>query len=210
MAIWGFFGSLGSGKDTTLNYFLKIKAQKGKKIVSHVKLNIPYTYLSIDDIFNTAITNTEYFQDKILYISEFHLIMDSRRSSASVNVDFSQMLLIQLSKLDCDLMYSCQLLSSVDLRIKEMQKYFIFCNKKFRLNGLTQEIYDLIDWDRRIVKHPITQELIPFDIHLEIVEQDGEKLKNSSAVLPWETIQTLFGNFYTREIIKFDRKKYLK
>lgn len=209
MAIWGFFGSLGSGKDTTVMYFLKLKLQKGKKIVSHTKLHIPYIYMSIDDIFNTAINNTEFFQDKVLYISEFHLIMDARRSNASVNVDFSQMLLIQLSKLDCDLMYSCQLLSQVDLRIKEMQKYFFFCKKIFRLNQLTQEVYDKIDFDRRIVKLP-NGDLLPFDIELDILEQDGESVKSSSAILSWEILLTLFGDFETKEIIKFDRKKYLK
>lgn len=221
MAIWGFFGSLGSGKDTLANYFLKIKLQKPnpKKIVSHVYLKHPHELLSIDEIFDKAINNTEYFRRKIIYISEFHLIMDSRRSTASVNVDFSQMLLIQLNKLDADLFFSCQTLDQLDKRIKENQKYFFFTHKVFRLEGLDQEVfyngetrilYDIIDWDDRIVRNPINNELIPFDLDIDYVVLDGERTDTGSAILPWEVLLTIFENFDTREIIKFDRKKYLK
>lgn len=221
MAIWGFFGSLGSGKDLTANYFIKIKLQKPnpKKIITHVYLKHPHTLLPLDDIFNLATTNTEYFARKILYLSEFHLIMDSRRSSASVNVDFSQMVLIQLSKLDCDLFYTSQDLDQMDKRVKQNEKYFFFCHKMFRLDGLDlivdyqgqkKMLYDIIDWDERIVKNPITQELIPFDIELEYVTIDGNRTETGESILPWETIVTIFENFNTREIIKFDRKKYLK
>lgn len=218
MAIWGFFGQLGDGKDTTANYFLRLKAEKGRQIVSHCELSFPYIYLPIDEIFNKAINDTLFFQDKILYISEFHLIMESRRSSASVNVDFSQQILIQLGKIDCDLFYTSQLLSQMDLRIKEMQKYFFFCKKVFRLDGLEQfteidgkkvQIYSLVDFDQRIVRHPLTHELIPFDIDLQIVTQ-GREMETTSAILPWEILVTLFDRFKTREIIKFDRNKYLK
>lgn len=209
MAIWGFFGSLGDGKDTTCNYFLKLRANKGQKIVTHVKLNFPHIYLPIDEIFNKCTTDTLFFRDKILYISEFHLIVESRRSSSSVNVDFSEQILIQLGKIDCDLFYTSQLLSQIDLRIKEMQKYFFFCKKIFRLDGITTDIYPLIDFDKRIVKHPITGELIPFDIDLQIAIQQRE-LEIETAILPWEILVTLFERFDTREIIKFDRNKYLK
>lgn len=224
MAIWGFFGTLGSGKDLLANYFFKIKLQKynPKKIVTHVELKLPHTYMPLDDIFSNAINNTDLFKRTILYMSEFHLIMDARRSSASVNVDFSQQILIQLGKLDCDLFYSCQTIDQMDKRIKENQKYYFFCHKNFRLdenelsktiefNGETKRIFDLIDWDDRIVINPITKEPVPFDITFDYVEFDGENTETSSGnILPWEIIQTIFNNYNTREIIKFDRKKYLK
>lgn len=210
MAIHGFFGSLGSGKDTTLNFFLLDKVKKGKKVISHVKMNIPYEYMTLEQIFNKAITDTKYFTDKILYLSEFHLIVESRRSMASVNVDFSQTILIQLSKIDCDLFYTAQLLSQIDLRIKEMQKYFYFCMKTYRLHDLTEELIQKIDWDKRIVRHPITNIPIPIDIDVQLVIQDGEKLDTISFTLPYEVIKPLFKNFDTREIIQFDREKFLK
>lgn len=212
MAIWGFFGSLGSGKDTLANYFLKIKLQKSnpKPIITHVYLKHPHILKSIDEIFNLATSDTEFFYRKILYISEFHLIMDSRRSSASVNVDFSQQLLIQLNKLDCDFFYTCQTIDAIDKRIKENQKYFFWCHKVFRLDNITQEDYDNIDWDDRIPVHPKTQLPIPWDMDIDYIEIDGERSITNSAILPWEVMVTIFDNFHTREIIKFDRKKYLK
>lgn len=220
MAIWGFFGMLGDGKDTTANYFIRLQQERGRKIVTHCKLNFPHIYLPIDEIFDKATSDTNFFKDKILYISEFHLIMESRRSTSSVNVDFSQQILIQLGKIDCDLFYTSQLLSQIDLRIKQMQKYFFFCKKEFRLtddlyefitlpDGKVTQIYDLIDFDKRIVVHPITGKLIPFDIDLIVATQKRE-IEIEKAMLPWETIVTLFDRFETREIIKFDRKKYLK
>lgn len=218
MAIWGFFGQLGDGKDTTANYFLKLKTEKGRKVVSHCQLSFPYIYMPIDQIFDKCTKDTLFFQDKILYISEFHLIMESRRSSSSVNVDFSEQILIQLGKIDCDLFYTSQIPSQIDLRIKEMQKYFFFCKKVFREHGLYEmvekdgkrvSIHSLVDWDRRIVKHPITGKLIPFDIDLQILIQSRE-IETQTAILPWEILETLFSRFETREIIKFDRAKYLK
>lgn len=210
MAIHGFFGSLGSGKDTLANYFLSFKVKKGIQVISHCHLNYPYIYLSIDDIFNKAITDTKFFQDKILYISEFHLIMESRRSTAAVNVDFSQNILIQLGKLDCDFYYTCQLLSQMDLRIKEMQKYFYFPHKKFRLSDIPTELINQIDFDKRIVRHPITNELIPFDLVIDYLMQDGENITSSKHILSWETLLTLFDRFDTREIVQFNREKYKK
>lgn len=209
MPIWGFFGNLGDGKDTTANYFIKLQREKGRKVVSHCQLNFPYIFLPIEKIFDKAISDTMFFKDKILYISEFHLIMESRRSTASVNVDFSQQILIQLGKIDCDLFYTAQLLSQIDLRIKQMQKYFFFCKKVFRLDGLTEEIYEQIDFDRRIVLHPQTKEPIPFDIDLVVIIQNRE-MDFTTSILPWEIIKTLFERFDTREIIQFDRKQYLK
>lgn len=208
MAIHGFFGSLGSGKDTLANYFLSFKVNKGVQVISHCHLNFPYIYMPIDDIFQKAITDTKFFQDKILYISEFHLIMESRRSTAAVNVEFSQNILIQLGKLDCDFYYTCQLLSQMDLRIKEMEKYFYFPHKKFRLSQIPTELVNRIDFDKRIVKHPITNEFIPFDLIIEFLEVDGEKSKMTKHVLPWEILITLFDRFDTREIVQFNREKY--
>lgn len=210
MAIWGFFGQLGQGKTTVANYFMKIQFQKGRKIVSHAKLNFPYIYMPIDEIFDKALNETEFFRDKLLFMDEFHLIMESRRSSASVNVDFSQSILVQLGKLDCDLYYTSQLLSQMDLRIKEMQTYFFFCKKQFRVGLYLSEILEKIDFDRRIVMDQ-NGKLVPFDIELKyLIQRSDLDMESGSAILPWEIIQNLFGNFDTREIIKFDRKKYLK
>lgn len=210
MTIAGVFGSLGEGKDLLLNFFLRREAEKGRKIITHVKLNLPHEYLAIEEIFEKGISDTMFFKDSILYLSEFHLIMDSRRSTAGVNVDFSQSILIQLGKIDCDLWYSAQLLSQIDLRIKEMQKYFYFVTKTFR--PLEQPIpkgYS-IDLDRRIVRHPVTKKPLPFDLDIDVLVRKGELFNSNSAVLPWEILCQLFDNYDTREIIKFDRKRYLK
>lgn len=212
MAIRGFFGVLGSGKTLTANHFMKLESAKGRRIITHADLNIPHKKLSLDEIFEKAINNTSFFRDSILFIDEFHLVVESRRSTASVNVDFSQSILIQLSKLDCDLYYTSQLLSQIDLRIKEMQKYFFFCRKDVAIqlcNNAEHQICDY-DEDRRILRCKNCNKLIPFDIDLQILIFDGLKFKLHSACLPWEYCQTLFSNYKTREIIKFDRKKYLK
>lgn len=210
MAIHGFFGTLGDGKTTLANYFMKELSDKGKKIISHAKLNIPYTHMDIEEIFDKAINDTLFFSNKILFMDEFHLIMESRRSSASVNVDFSQSILIQLGKIDCDLFYTAQLLSQMDLRIKQMQKYFYFCTKRFRLHDIESYLLEQIDFDRRIVKNPITNESIPIDIKVIMLVQNVTGFKKQSFIMPWEELVKIFPKFNTREIVKFDRKKYLK
>lgn len=215
MAIHGLYGVLGSGKSTTANLILQSKSNKGKTIISHCDLNMPYERLTIYEIFDKAISDTKFFTDKVLFMDEFHLIMESRRSTAGVNVDFSQSILIQLGKLDCDLIYTSQLLSQMDLRIKEMQKYFYFCNKEYRIEGMPINIYNKIDWDARIPKHPITKMPIPCDIEVEYWELVGvrkgiPKYDTLNYVLPYEMLVNIFNRFNTREIIKFDRKKYLR
>lgn len=214
MAIYGFFGSLGSGKTLLANYYLREKIKQGKKIISHAFLKIPYMHLSIDDIFEKAITETYIFKNKVLFMDEFHLLMESRRSTAGVNVDFSQSILIQLGKLDCDLFYTAQLLSQMDLRIKEMQKYFFFCSKQFRpseVDDLTFEEISRINIDDRIPLHPVKLVPLKCDIYILVMERISQNdFSTGQAVFPWEEMEKIFNDYDTREIIKFDRKKYLR
>lgn len=226
MAIRGFFGLLGSGKDLTLNYTLNQPQFKDIKIISHSYLKKKHISIDIESIFEKARTNTLFFKDSILYLNEFDLVMESRRSNAAVNVDFSQMLLKQLSKIDCHLWYTCQDPSQIDKRIIQLQKYFYFCEKKFRytenLFNLVDDPYNpnekiqlinLIDWDKRIVINPITKQPIPFDVQVNYLERSIKKTSGfieKRFKLPWEYLQSLFDQYDTREIIKFDREKFKK
>jgi hypothetical protein len=203
MAIHGFFGSLGSGKDITCQHILQSKLKR-KQLVTHCKVSYPHILMTLEQIFDKAISDTNFFQNKMLYLSEFHLIVESRRSTAGVNVDFSQTILIQLSKLDCDLFFTSQLLSQIDLRIKEMQKYFYFCRKVIRPTMAR------FDPDARILMDLDTGELIKFDIEVDYLVRDGEHIDFTSFILPWNVLKTYFKIYDTREIVKFNRNKYLR
>lgn len=194
MAIWGVFGGLGQGKTVTALHFLNFWNLQGKPILSNVHLGIPYQYMDMELIYEKGKNDTEYFKNKVLFIDEMHLLMESRRSGASVNVDFSQNILIQLGKLDCTFIYTSQLLSQVDLRIREMTKYFIFCSKVSK-DG------QMIDSDLRV---------LPFDILIDldiIIQHSDTNIERQKATLD---PKHLFNLYDTREIIQFDRDKFLK
>lgn len=204
MAITGILGVLGSGKGVIANYLIKEKIKKGRTVITHTKVNYAHVYMAIDEIFRNATTRTEVFKDKVLFIDEFHLIMESRRSSAGVNVDFAQQILIQLGKLDCDFIYTTQLLSQVDLRIREMTNYFYFVEKVIRPTDRP------FDRDKRILRFLDNNELVPFDIDVIYVERQGQVLYDTSFTFTWQLLQTIFKDYDTREIVKFDRDKYLR
>lgn len=205
MAITGIFGVLGSGKGIVSNYLIKEKMKKGRTVVTHTQVNYPHVFMEIDEIFRNATNDTQVFRDKILFIDEFHLIMESRRSSAGVNVDFAQQILIQLGKLDCDFIFTTQLLSQVDLRIREMTNYFYFVEKVIRPTDRT------FDRDKRILRFlDGDKELVPFDIDVIYLERQGQMLYDTSFTFSWELLQSIFKDYDTREIVKFDRNKYLR
>lgn len=187
-------GQLGQGKTVFSVFLLHNAYKKGKKILSNVHLNFPYKFMDMEMIYDKGKNDTKYFKDKVLFIDELHLLMESRRSSASVNVDFAQNILIQLGKLDCTFICTTQLLSQVDLRIRGFAKYIITCRKVAREGGL-------IASDLRILPFDI---LIDLEIATVYSERDIEIEYATFDPKPY------FELYDTREIIQFDRAKFLK
>jgi len=105
--ISGIFGNLGEGKTLLATYLAYKEAQKGREV--YANLSLPFakrldTILGLKDV-----------KDAFVVIDDIIPFLDSRQSQKNV---FMSWILNQSRKREVDIVYTSQVLSAVDLRLR--------------------------------------------------------------------------------------------
>ena len=110
----GIVGDKGAGKTLILAYLLYKDHLAGRSIISNFHLSFEHKQKS----FKELSTLPKYLQNATVGYDEFHIAVDSRRSTSNSNISFTTFL-TQLRKRDCILIYTTQLFSTMDKRVRD-------------------------------------------------------------------------------------------
>lgn len=196
----GFFGMMSSGKGVVSTAFLRwLKTHNDKKIISNCYLNDSNnTELSTEELYEKLISDVEYFRNSYLYITELHLLLESRSSNAQVNKNVTQMLTM-IGKLDCTVIYDSQLVGQIDLRMREFTPYRFIC-ERYKIKD--NRIVPIEFFDGRIIK-----EQIAIRLWLQTTNMKNQDMvRELGFVFP---TQEDYDYYKTRQIFTFDRSKFL-
>lgn len=161
------FGDIRQGK-TSLTAIFAYDSKK--EVWSNFKLDIPnYHKLDYDNLLNLP-NNVDVF------IDEAYTWLESRKSGKDTNVLASH-ILFQSGKRTINIYLNTQLLSTIDLRFRDMSNVLIEC-----------------------FKHE-TYQLFQYDIY---VKHKGIFYFNKSVILPFSKAEQYFKIFDTFEIVKSD------
>jgi len=119
--LYGIVGKPGSGKTLTLVFFMWLFDKLNYRFLTNVKTDFRNAR-EIEDIFE--IVHEKYNNIRYVFFDELWLFLDSRRSTSRKNVDFSQFGL-QLRKYRKHVFYTLQILSSLDLRLRNITIWYI-------------------------------------------------------------------------------------
>ena len=108
---------MGSGKTLSLCRQVYREYKKGKKVISNMHFNFPYTPLTIEMLLEYDREDTD-LQDCVLVIDEAHIYLDSRTSVSKKNRIIS-MFLVQTRKKNVHLYYTTQYFDQVDKRLRQ-------------------------------------------------------------------------------------------
>lgn len=194
----GIFGNLSSGKTLLGVKLLKDEYDKDSsvKIIANLQLKgMKYYKVSLDQLISLSKRDPEFFNNSLLFIDELHNVVDARRSSSALNTEYTQFI-TQVGKLNCTLVYTSQVFQSqIDVRIRELTDFIIFCN---RVDSQGQ----LIISRKRIVDTPI------FIQATGLIRQHG-----GASWVPFKFVfdpKAYFGLYNTKELVLLDRRKYLR
>jgi len=200
--IIGLFGLLSGGKSVSAVKLIKDYEKEGKRVISNTPLfHMEHLYLPNVKFIEFLKENLEkdenlekVFSNSVFFIDEITNLVDARRSGSALN-ELITGFMMMLGKLDCDVIYTCQILESqVDLRLREITNVLI--------NAIRIDIDgNPLVFDKRILEKDVY-------IYLEykfILGPLGEKIARE-IYNPAE----FYKFFWTRKIILLDRDKYLK
>jgi hypothetical protein len=100
------------------------------------------------------------YSNALIIIDEAYTIADSRQSFKTENMDFS-IAAFQSRKMKSDIIYTCQIRGSIDIRLRDSLTYLISCN-----NDNTSFNYTLFQ-KRRIGDNMIFDEINEFSVEIE-------------------------------------------
>ena len=116
----GIVGDKGSGKTLLLAYLLYKDHLTGRSIISNFSLSFEHTQKSFKELSKMP----KYLQNATVGYDEFHMAVDSRRSTSKNNIAFTTFL-TQLRKKECILIYTTQLFRTLDVRVKDQTDVII-------------------------------------------------------------------------------------
>ena len=158
----GIFGDFGKGKTLLLVFFLQYLEYINK--FANFKVNIP----SIKTLSLSELLSMNYEQKSLVCIDELYLEMDSRRSMRKRNIDISH-IIFQSRKRKVDIVYTAQLRSSVDLRVRDLTNFNIIALGKD--NNSNFHYYILESDSEFIIPNFIVEELYNLFNTYEIIEE---------------------------------------
>jgi len=158
----GIFGDFGKGKTLLLVFFLHYLEYINK--FSNFKVNIP----SVKTLSLSELLSMNYEQKSLVCIDELYLEMDSRRSMRKRNIDISH-IIFQSRKRKVDIVYTAQLRSSVDLRVRDLTNFNIIALGKD--NNSNFHYYILESDSEFIIPNFIVEELYNLFNTYEIIEE---------------------------------------
>jgi len=110
----GIVGDKGAGKTVLLAYLLYKDYLDGKSIISNFSLSFEHKQKSFEELSKMP----DYLHNATVGYDEFHIAVDSRRSTSNSNIAFTTFL-TQLRKRGCILIYTTQLFSTMDKRVRD-------------------------------------------------------------------------------------------
>lgn len=209
----GIGGNLSGGKTILAIAFL-VEEFTNKKIISTINLvgfkdYIHLTSEQFADFIQEYKDDYEaletMFKDTVLLLDEARNLISARKSTSNLNEMITQFLMMA-GKLDCDVIYTFQLLNSqIDMQLREITNVFFECERL----GIDKKPLPFQYARMRIPKDK-EGNLIPTIIMVTLMQNDkkGELVKSKKKFF----IDPLkYKDFYnTRELVILDREKYLK
>ena len=110
----GIIGDKGAGKTLLLAYLLYKDHLEGRDIISNFSLSFEHKQKSFKELSKMP----DYLRNATVGYDEFHMAVDSRRSTSNANIAFTTFL-TQLRKRGCILIYTTQLFSTMDKRVRD-------------------------------------------------------------------------------------------
>ena len=110
----GIIGDKGAGKTLLLVYLLYKDYLMGRNIVSNFSLSFDHKQKSFKELSKMP----KYLNNATVGYDEFHMAVDSRRSTSNANISFTTFL-TQLRKRGCILIYTTQLFNTMDKRVRD-------------------------------------------------------------------------------------------
>lgn len=171
----GIIGPKGSGKTVLLAYLLYKDYLSGRSIVSNFDLAFDHKQRN----FSELVKLPDFLQNATAGYDEFHLAVDSRRSTSKTNIDFDTFL-SQLRKLNCILIYTTQIFEKLDKRVRNQTDILIFPVED--REGVF--IYDIKDrWTGETIKYLKLNMNPIFDADLyntnQVILFDNEEVKDN-------------------------------
>lgn len=117
----GIIGPKGSGKTALMAYLLYKDYLTGRSVVSNFDLSFEHKQKEFKELAKLP----DFLQDATVGYDEFHIAVDSRRTSSKKNIDFD-IFLSQLRKLGCILYYTTQIFDKLDVRVRNQTDLLIF------------------------------------------------------------------------------------
>lgn len=202
MAVLGLGGALSGGKTVTCMYFIKEALKEGKKVISNITLyGIPYTNMSFDQFIailqkyrNDQKKLMEIFYNSIMLWDEARNLISARKATTNLN-EMSTSFLMMAGKLDCDIVYTYQVLTSmIDLQLREITTYFLDCT---RIDSKGNPIMG----KKRILDEKVL-------ILVRLMMYENEQLNYTGKKFIFDP-EPYYKYYNTREIVLLDREKYL-
>lgn len=204
--IIGLGGNLSGGKTlTAIKLSIDLAKDNDKKIISNIILDIPdieTIYSESEELIDFIIKNRrdqdslfEFFGNSVLLLDEARAFYSARKSSSNLNEILTSFMMM-IGKLDCDVIYTYQVLTSmIDRQLREITNMHL---KTYRIN----EKGNLIIGKKRILKEKIY-------ILAEIYEpKTSDEIVYTGKKFVYDP-EPYFNMYNTREVVLVNREKYL-
>lgn len=200
--ILGAGGNLSGGKTVTFIRFLLEGHKEGKRIISNIKLiGIPYTFMTFEKFIEILQKYREdqamlqkIFSNSIMFWDEARNLVSARKSTTNLN-EMVTSFLMMAGKLDCDVYYTFQVLTSmIDLQLREITNFFLDCT---RIDTKGKPI---------IGKPRILTEKVFILVRLMVYQK--EELVWTGKKFVYDP-SPYYQYYNTREIVLLDRERYL-
>lgn len=126
----GIFGPQGSGKTLyALWYVMRYYVERGRysTALSNVRMISPNPERPIGLLDQAQFKALDHMQDALVVIDEAYLWLDSRTPSRNRQLSY---LVLQSRKRGFDILFTAQIKSSVDLRLRDQAEFWITCENK--------------------------------------------------------------------------------
>lgn len=195
--IIGIIGGMSSGKTATMSKFAYDDYKEGKHILANYNLHFEHNKIDSHMIDEYAKQKRQLDNVTICW-DEYYLTIDSRSSSKSANKVHSYFAL-QTSKRNVKLIYTAQMFSSIDKRIRENTHTIIQCLPVLLIG--TEIIPYIDETGERLIKDDVKEN---FNIAVIRIDKYGFGFNTLSKVTKYLIKGTdVFDLYDTKEIIDF-------
>lgn len=166
--IIGIFGDKGSGKTLLCTILLKKAYDKGYKIYSNYKLNFNFEPITILKLAQLDFNNC------IIGLDEAYNYLDARLSQTQQNIILSR-LIAQSRKMKVHIIYTAQLMRTVDVRLRNLTDIIILAQKTKK--GFEYTIFNSLSVKTFLLKNSVAKRFYNLYDTYEIIEDEVTQYK---------------------------------